>query len=80
MAVNDNNRICSPLDVLEQLNNKYPSIVCSKNHAWKVRGHVESLISDFLVTVEKAMLMTTEVILGDELVDVQNAIGIIRRT
>ena len=77
MAVNDNNRICSPLDVLEQLNNKYSPIVCSKNHAWKVRGHVESLISNFLITVEKAMLMTTEVILGDELVDVQNAIGII---
>ena len=29
--------ICSPLDVLEQLNDKNPAIICAKDHAGKVR-------------------------------------------
>ena len=77
MAVNDNDWIRSPLNVLKQLNDKHASIVGPKDHAGKVRSHVESLISDSLIAVEKTVLVTAEVILGDKLVDVQNRIRII---
>lgn len=76
VAVNHDYGICSSFDVLEQLDNKNSAITCAKNHAGKVRRCVKGLIGDFLITIEETVLMSTKVVLGDELVDVQNAIWV----
>ena len=64
MGVNDNNRVGSAFNVLEQLDDEDTTVVGPDDHAWEVLRSVERLLGDLFVTVEEAMLELSELILG----------------
>lgn len=71
MAVQRDDGVATALNVLEQLHEEDPSIIRTQNHRWEIRGNVESLIGDFLVVIEEAVLVSAEVVLLDERMEVQ---------
>ena len=77
MAVYHDDGVGSPLYVLEELNDEYAAVVGADHHAREVRGHVEGLVGNLLVAVEEAVLVPREVVLGDKLVQVQDAVGVL---
>jgi len=74
MAVQGDDGVAAALNVLEELHEEDPSIVRTQNHRWEIRGNVESLIGNFLVMVEEAVLVAAEVVLLDERMEVQYVI------
>ena len=74
MAVHNQDRVRSSLNILKHLHNEDASIVGSQNHTWKVCRSIYSLISHFFIRIKKAVLMPCEVVLSNEFVDIQHAI------
>ena len=79
MTVNHNHRIGSALNVLKKLNYENASVVGADHHTRKVRGHIESLICDLFVAVEKAVLVSCEIGFCDILIEIENAVWVFAR-
>ena len=76
MTVNHNHRIGPALNVLKKLNYENAAVVGADHHTRKIRGHIESLICDLFVAVEKAVLVSCEVRFGDILIKIENAVRV----
>lgn len=66
MAVERQNWVPTTLNVLEKLYDEHAAIVRTHHQGRKVRRHVERLVRDALVRVEKAVLVAAEVVLLNE--------------
>ena len=74
MTIEDEDWIAPALNILEKLHHKYSSVVRSKYYRREVGCNVECLVRDVFVHIEKAVLVSAEVVLLYEWVQVDQRI------